>query len=97
MSMEEEKDGPRLDDVMTALRTTIVKAVMNDERNNPVVEEIGGGGAGVFATHKITFREHELFAHSEEDAEFAKAAILALNLAMAVRFASELTGAAKPA
>ena len=79
------------------LRTTIVKTVMYDERLKPVVEEIGDG-AGVFATHKISYRGHELFAHSEEDAEFAKAAILvALNLAMAVEFASELTGAAKPA
>lgn len=30
--------------------------------------------------------------HSEEDAEFAKTAIVALNLAMAVKFAGKLTG-----
>lgn len=92
MSMEEKKDAG-LDDVRMALRTTIVKTVMDDKRLKPVVEEVGDG-ARVFATHKISFKGHELFAHSEEDAEFAKAAILALNLAMAVKFASELTGAA---
>lgn len=95
MSMEEEKDSPPgLEGAKTALRKTIVKAVMEDERNKTVIEEISGGGAGVFATHKITFREHELFAHSEEDAKFADTAITALNLVMAAKFAGELTGAA---
>lgn len=94
MSMEEEKDSlPGLEGVKTALRKTIMKTVMEDERNKPVVEEIGDGGAGVFATHKVSFRGHELFVHSEEDAEFAKAAVTALNLALAVKFAGELTGA----
>lgn len=94
MSMEEGKDSPPgLERVKTALRKTIVEAVMSDKRNDPVVEELGDGGTGVFATHKVSFREHELFVHSEEDAEFAKAAITALNLALAVKFAGELTGA----
>ena len=70
-----------------------MKTIISDKRNDPVVEEIGDGGAGVFATHKVSFRGHELFVHSEEDAEFAKAAVTSLNLAMAVKFAGELTGA----
>lgn len=91
MSME-EKDESGTESVKTALRKAIVNTVMEDERNKPVIEEIGDG-AGVFATHKITFRGHELFAHSEEDAKFAEAAITALNLAMAAKFACDLTGA----
>lgn len=71
-----------------------MKTVMEDERNKPVVEELGDGGAGVFATHKITFHGHELFAHSEEDAKFADAALTALNLVLAAKFAGDLTGAA---
>lgn len=92
MSMEKE-DGSGMDGAKTAIRAAIVKTVMSDKRNDPVVEELGDGGAGVFATHKVSFRGHELFVHSEEDAEFAKAAVVALNLAMAVKFAGELTGA----
>lgn len=92
--MEEEKDSPPgLAGVKTALRNTIVKAVMEDERLKPVIEEIGDGGAGVFATHKVTFHGHELFAHSEEDAKFADAAFTAMNLVMATKFAGDLTGA----
>ena len=94
MSMEEEKDSPPgLEGVKTELRKTIVKTVMEDERNKTVIEEVGDGGAGVFATHKVTFRGHELFAHSEEDAKFADAAITALNFVMATKLARELTGA----
>lgn len=88
MSMEEE-----LKEARTDLRKMIVKSVMDDERNKPVIKEIGDGGAGVFATHKVTVRGHELFAHSEEDAKFADAAVTALNLVLAAKIAGNLTGA----
>lgn len=91
--MSMENDDPGMDGAKTAIRAAIVKTVMDDERSKPTVEELGDGGAGVFATHKVSFRGHELFVHSEEDAEFAKAAVTALNLALAVKFAGELTGA----
>ena len=95
MSME-KTDDPGLAGVRTALQKTIVKTIMEDERNKPVIEKIDdGAGAGVFATHKITFREHVLYAHSEEDAKFADAAFTALNMVMAAKFAGELTGAVK--
>lgn len=89
--MSMENGNPGVTGIKTAIRTAIVKTIISDKRNDPVVEEIGDG-AGVFATHKVSFRGHELFVHSEEDAEFAKAAIVALNLALAVKFAGELTG-----
>ena len=90
MSME-KTDDPVLEGVRSELQKTIVKSIMDDERNKPVIEELGGG-SGVFATHKVKFHKHELYANSEEDAKYAEAAIMALNLTLAIKTACDLTG-----
>lgn len=88
----ENTDDHGLEGARAELQRTIVKSIMDDEQRKPVIEELDGG-AGVFATHKITFSNHVLYANSEEDAKFAEAALTALNLMMAVRFAGDLVEA----
>lgn len=81
-----------VDETRTHIRAAIVKAVMDGIDGEIKAEEVGDGGAGVFATHRVTYRKTVAYVQSEDDAKTLEAAFKALTLHLAVMFASELTG-----
>lgn len=83
----------KMDEVRMHIRASIVGAVMDGADRHVKVEELDGGApAGVMATHRVVFNDHVVYCMSEEDAKVAESAFLAMVLALAVKFAGELTG-----
>lgn len=68
-----------------ALQAKVVSMVFQGAK----VEELDGG-AEVFATHAVKFRDTTAYATSEKDAKTLEAAFQALALSIAVRFSDDL-------
>ena len=71
------------------LHAKIAQAVFDGAKDHVKVEELDGG-AGVFATHAVKFRDTTAYVTSERDAETLEAAFTALALSIAVKFSSDL-------
>lgn len=71
------------------LQAKIVQAICKDTKDHVKVEELDGG-AGVFATHAVKFRDTAAYVTSEGDAKVLEAAFTALALAIAVQFSNDL-------
>lgn len=83
----------KMDEVRMHIRASIVRDVMDGADEHVKVEELDGGmPTGVVATHRVVFNNHVVYCASEEDAKVAESAFKAMVLALAVKFASELTG-----